>query len=526
MSADDAPVPAFGPTPLSPLRFLDRSTVVFADRTAVVDGDLVLTYRELGERCARLTGALVARGVAAGDRVAALCANSHVMIELHHGVPGAGAVLVPLNVRLAVDELVQVVEHAGARLLVATHEHADVARRVAERVGADLVVAGGADDAYAGLLAGAEPAPSRVDDESALLALNYTSGTTGTPKGAMYHHRGAYLQSLAMAYHAGLGPGSRYLWTLPMFHCDGWCFPWAVTAAGATHVCLRAIEPERIWTLLREEGITHLSAAPTVLTMIAEEPSASVLAHDVHVDTGGAPPTPTLLERLAGLRMSVTHLYGLTETFGPVAVNQWQPQWDGEPPGVRARLLARQGVANVAGTRLRVVHADGTDVPADATTSGEVVVRGDAVMVGYYRDPDATRAASLDGWFRTGDLAVVHPDGYLELVDRSKDVIISGGENISSVEVERALDAHPDVLESAVVARPDERWGEVPVAFVTLRPGRTLDADALRAHLRERIARFKVPREIHEAELPRTSTGKIRKNSLRATVARESGRNA
>ncbi|MDF1605099.1 acyl--CoA ligase family protein [Nocardioides sp. YIM 152315] len=508
---------AFTFAPLTPASFLDRSAAVFAERLAVVDGDLRLTYAELADRCARLVSALAAAGVEPGDRVAALCANSHVMLELHHGVPARGAVLVSVNIRLSHDEMRYVVEHSGARLLVATRELAEQARALADGLGIDLVV----EEEYDAWLdaAPADPVDRADVDERDLIALNYTSGTTGRPKGVMYHHRGAYLQAVAMAYHARLGPGARYLWTLPMFHCNGWCFTWAVTAAGGTHLCLRAVEAGEIWRLLREEGVTHFSGAPTVLAMIATDPAADSaagpLAQRVHVDVGGAPPSPALIGRLGPLGLDVTHLYGLTETFGPIAINEWQPEWDDLDTDERDRLRARQGIGNIVARPLRVLDADGHDVPADGETIGELAARGNDVMLGYYRDDEATAAVTRSGCFLTGDLAVRHPDGYVEIRDRRKDVIISGGENVASVEVERALDEHPAVLECAVVGAPDEKWGEVPVAFVTLREGADVDVDELRAFLRERIAGFKVPRRIELVELPKTSTGKIQKNVLR-----------
>jgi fatty-acyl-CoA synthase len=514
---------AFTFSQLTPTAFLERSARVFPDRTAVIDGKRRFTYQEFADRSRRLAGALGPRGVFPGDRVAALCQNSSAMLELHNGVPWAGAVLVPLNVRLSAEELEYILRHCGARLLVADDQLAATAAEVASAVGIPLVVAGGDADEYEQMLADAEPLARRCEDERALLALNYTSGTTGRPKGVMYHHRGAYLQSLAMAMHSGLGPSSRYLWTLPMFHCDGWCFPWAVSAAGAAHVCLPKIDPQEIWRLLRTEGITHFSAAPTVLTMIASaaEAEQGALERPVHVQTGGAPPTPTLLARMSGLNMEVTHLYGLTETYGPLAINQWHPEWDDLPPERQAELKARQGTGNVIADALRVVTEDGTDVAADGESIGEIVARGNDVMRGYYLDDDATAAATLVGtgdgaaWFRTGDLAVIHPDGYIEIRDRSKDIIISGGENISSVEVERAIDAHPAVLESAVVGEPHEKWGEVPVAYVTLRPDAEVDDGQLAAFVRSRLAGFKVPKRFLYGELPKTSTGKVQKNLLR-----------
>jgi fatty-acyl-CoA synthase len=507
---------------LTPTAFLDRAAWVFRDRVAVIDGDERFTYAEFGERAHRLAGALARLGVGPGDRVAGLCVNSHVMLEMHNGVPMTGAALVPLNIRLSVDELSYVVQHSGSKVLVATWELAEQAREVVRRTGVRLVVAGGPENQYEGMLATAQPRAVPCNDERDLLGISYTSGTTGRPKGVMYHHRGAYLQALAMAFHTRLTVDSVYLWTLPMFHCHGWCFTWGVTAAGATHLCLRSIDPSRIWQLIREEGVTHYSAAPTVLTMIANAPAANqapLPEHPVRVQTGGAPPSPTLLSRMAELRMDVTHLYGLTETYGPVAINDWDPRWNTLPTAEQAMLKARQGVGNVVADRLRVVDDGGRDVPADGETMGEIVCRGNDLMLGYYRDEAATTKVTVDGWFRTGDLAVMHPNGYVEIRDRAKDIIISGGENIASVEVERVLDAHPAVLESAVVGRPDDKWGEVPVAFVTLREGTSVSPQELIAHVRGQIAHYKAPKEILFVDLPRTSTGKIQKNVLRQRAA-------
>jgi fatty-acyl-CoA synthase len=502
---------------LTPSSFLRRSMEVFAGCPAIVDGGRVFSYAEFGARSLALTGALAAYGVQPGDRVAALCTNSHVMLELHNAVPMRGAVLVPLNIRLTAGELAYIVQHSGARLLVATDELAALAREVADRTGVRLLLAGGDEDAYESALAGAEPATVPVTDERGLLAINYTSGTTGQPKGVMYHHRGAYLQAMAMAFHAGLRSDSRYLWTLPMFHCNGWCFTWAVTAAGATHVCLRAVDPALIWRSLRADGITHFSGAPVVLRLIAEAADAAgpPLPATVRVDTGGAPPSPALLERFQRLNMSVQHLYGLTETFGPVVVNEWQRRWDAQPPHEVARLKARQGVGNVIATPVRVIDADGDDVPADGRTVGEIAVRGNDVMLGYYRAEQATADAVVDGWLLTGDLAVRHPDGYLEISDRRKDIVISGGENISSVEVERVLDSHPAVLESAVIGVPDDRWGEVPVAYVSLRPECAVTPGELALFVRGRLAGFKVPKRFVFGDIPKTSTGKLQKHVLR-----------
>jgi fatty-acyl-CoA synthase len=503
---------------LTPTDFLLRSAEVHGDRTAIVDGDRTFSYADFASRSSAMTGWLAEAGVQAGDRVAVLCTNGHVMLEAHHGIPMRGAVLVPLNIRLSVPGVTYVLEHSGARLLLATPDLAARAEAVAARLGIRVVIAG-LESEYEHGLASAEPRPVPCTDERGLLAINYTSGTTGRPKGVMVHHRGAYLQSLALTVHTGMDARSRYLWTLPMFHCNGWCLTWGVTALGATHVCLPTIDVPRIWDLLSADEVTHFSAAPTVLTMIASaRPDGPPLLRRVAVQTGGAPPTPDLLDRLDRLGLDVLHLYGLTETFGPIAVNDWKSGWDQLSPGDQARLRARQGVGNIIATPLRVVDSGGQDVPRDGSTIGEIVARGNDVMLGYYRDAEATDAATLRGWFRTGDLGVHHEDAYVEIRDRAKDVIISGGENISSVEVERAIDAHPDVAESAVVAAPDERWGEIPVAFVTLLDGAAMTTDELIAFLRRDLAGYKVPRRVHFTELPKTSTGKIEKAVLRSRL--------
>ena len=505
--------------PLTPTAFLRRSALVFADKTAVIDGEQRWTYAQLQDRCLRLAGALRAAGVQTGDRVAVLAPNSHVLLEAHYGVPLAGAVLVALNVRLTAADLTYIIEHCNAKVLVYDAAFEETAQTIAAAVQRPVtLLRAGGQDQYEKFLANATPCSVPVADERGLLSINYTSGTTGKPKGVMYHHRGAYLQALAMAMHSALHESSVYLWTLPMFHCNGWCFTWAVTAAGGTHLCLRKVEPAPIWKHLRDSGVTQLCAAPTILIMLAWHDSVAPLARTVNISTGGAPPTPALLARMAELNINMTHLYGLTETYGPAVLCEWRSDWKLWPAARQAQIKARQGVGNVVAECLRVVDALGNDVPKDGATLGEIALRGNNVMLGYYRDEAATAKAAPDGWFRTGDLAVMHADSYIEIKDRAKDIIISGGENIASVDVERTLSSHPAVLEAAVVAAPDEKWGEVPVAFVTLKPGQSIDAAALIAHARENMAHFKAPKKIVFGDLPKNATGKIQKFVLRETA--------
>jgi len=500
--------------PMTPVSFLDRSAEVYAERVAVVDGDGRYTYPQLRERCQRQAGALIDAGVEPGDRVAVLAPNSSLLLESHYGVAYAGAVLVALNIRLTVLELVTIVEHSGARVLMHSADMRDMARAIRTGVAQPLILISSGDE-YEALLDSAQPCRREITDERGLLALNYTSGTTGRPKGVMYHHRGAYLQSLAMVSHFQLDGDTRYLWTLPMFHCNGWCFTWAVTAAGGTHVCIPRVDPAEVWDAIEAEGVTHFCAAPTVLISLVNHPATTHADRHIVVAVGGAPPTSRLLEDCAACGLDITHLYGLTETFGPLAICDWQPQWNDLSVADQARRRARQGVGNLIACSIRVMGADGADVARDGETVGEIAVRGNNLMLGYFHDPEATAEAVPDGWFRTGDLAVVHPDGYLEIRDRKKDVIISGGENISSVEVEAVLTAHPQVLEAAVVAVPDPKWGERPVAWVTLREPELLTAVELQTFVRERIAGFKVPDRIYFGALPKTSTGKIQKFVLR-----------
>jgi fatty-acyl-CoA synthase len=483
----------------------------------VIEDERRFTYAELLERCLRLSGALHRLGIPEGARVAVLAPNSHVLLEAHYGVPFSGAVLVALNMRLPASELGAIIRHSGACVLIYDYELERVAHDIAALSPGELhlVRAGRTDDEYESLLRDADPWRRDVADERGLLSLNYTSGTTGKPKGVMYHHRGAYLQALAMAMETRLDCDSTFLWTLPMFHCNGWCFTWAVTAAGAAHHCLRKFEPAAVWRSLRQSQITHFNGAPTVLVMLAWHTDAAKLARTVRVATGGAPPTPALLERTAELGMEVTHLYGLTETFGPAVICEWRSEWSTLPIAEQARIKARQGVGNVISQQVRVVGPLGNDVPRDGNSLGEIALRGNNVMLGYYNDESATRSAIPDGWLRTGDLGVMHADGYVELRDRAKDIIISGGENIASIEIERVLCAHPAVIEAAVVARTDPVWGEVPIAFVALKDGGRVDEAELIAYARERLAHFKAPKRIIFGELPKNATGKIQKFVLR-----------
>ncbi|HEY6775124.1 MAG TPA: acyl--CoA ligase family protein [Thermoleophilaceae bacterium] len=507
-------------TRLTPVAFLERSAAAFPERTAVIDGERRLTWAQLRERVRRLAVALQESGVEKGDRVAFLAPNATELLEAHYGVPASGGVLVAINTRLNADEVRYIVEHSGSRLIVA---HTSLAHLV-ESVPVERVLVTGADGNYETFLerAGAGEPEDRLESEDDTISINYTSGTTGRPKGVLYTYRGAYLNALAEVIHARLDSRSVYLWTLPMFHCNGWCFTWGVTAVGATHVCLPKVEPGEVWRLIEEEGVTHLNGAPTVLVMLISDPAAHPLERPVLVTTAAAPPPPAVLERTAALGFEIHHVYGLTETYGPITICEWNPAWDGLGSEERARLNARQGLNMVTADPVRVVDRKMNDVRADGETMGEVVMRGNNVMKGYYRDERATAEAFRGGWFHSGDLGVMHPDGYVELRDRAKDIIISGGENISTIEVERALVRHPDVLEAAVVAIPDEKWGERPKGFVTLRPGASLSEAELIAFSRETLPGFKAPSEIDFCELPKTSTGKIKKFELRERVRRES----
>jgi fatty-acyl-CoA synthase len=521
-------------TTLTPLSFLERSARVWPDKVAVIYGSQRLSYSEFAAEAARTARALQASGIEPGDRVAYLMPNLPQMLIAHFAVPLAGGVLVAVNTRLTAEEVSYILRHSGAKILVADAAllpTATAAVKDADTV-SQLVVAEDAEIETTGADLANEPRlasysqflardsgaslPWSVPDELAPISINYTSGTTGLPKGVIYTHRGAYLNSFGEVIHGRHDENSVYLWTLPMFHCNGWCNPWALTAIGGTHVCLREVRGDAIWKQFREHGVTHLNAAPTVVTAILNAGQAAQLDRPVICTTAGAPPSPTTIAHMERMGFTVVHVYGLTETYGPISVCQPQPEWADLPADQRAARQARQGVNMIHAENLRVVNGAMTDVPADGNTMGEIVMRGNNVMAGYYRDPEGTAKAFRGGWFHSGDLGVMHPDGYIELRDRIKDIIISGGENISTVEVEQALMSHPCVLDAAVVGVPDEKWGERPKAYVVLRSGKSATPEDLITHVRSKIAGYKVPRDIQiTAGLPKTSTGKIQKFVLR-----------
>jgi fatty-acyl-CoA synthase len=504
---------------LNPVDFLHRAAYVYPDKVAVVHGKRRYSYRELAERSWRLANALRSAGLAKGDRVAALLFNSPTMLEAHFGVPAAGGILVAVNNRLSSAEVGYIVQHSGAKYLLLDAELAAVAEP-SGLAGVTVIRCGDTGvpgDPYEDFLAGASPArpASWLEHEEETISINYTSGTTGRPKGVQYTYRGAYLNALSEVIVAGLGNDSAYLWTLPMFHCNGWCFPWAVTAVAARHVTMRAVDPELIWELIDGEGVTHYNGAPTVQLMVLNQPRAHRLERPVTAMVAAAPPSPTLLARMSELNFRVVHVYGLTETYGPITVCPEQEGWRELPVEQRARYLARQGQAYPSADLVRVVDAEMNDVPQDAATMGEVVMRGNNVMSGYFDDEAATAKAFAGGWFHSGDLAVWYPDGNIELRDRGKDIIISGGENISSIEVEQTITAHPAVLEAAVIGVPHPYWGERPKAFVTLNEGAAATPEELIAFCRERLAHYKCPDSIEFGALPKTSTGKTQKFVLR-----------
>src|SRR5262245_22932891 len=506
-------------TELTPVSFLRRSAYVLPDKIAVVHGERRYTYRQLEERANRLASGLRAAGLRKLERIAIISPNTPAMLEAHFGVPAAGLVLVPINIRLNSDEITYILQHSGARVLLVDQEFEGTVKPL-DLNGLRVIRVddtGAAGDPYEDFLAAASPEPGEpwLEDEFETISINYTSGTTGRPKGVMIHHRGAYLNAIGETIETGMTFDARYLWTLPMFHCNGWCYTWGVTALGGTHICLRRVEPSRVWDLIDRESVTHYCGAPTVQIGIVNDPKAHRLARPVTVTVAGAPPSPTLLGRMKELGLRPVHVYGLTETYGPHTVCTWNAEWDGLPADEQARRAARQGQGYVIADLVRVVDGEMKDVAMDGDTLGEVVMRGNNVMKGYFEQPEATTEAFRGGWFHSGDIAVWHPDGYIGLRDRKKDRLISGGENISTIEVEQCVARHPAVMECAVVAVPDEKWGERPKAFVTLKPGQTATEQQIIDFCRQYIAHFKCPAAVEFGDLPKTATGKVQKFVLR-----------
>ena len=517
--------------PLSPVSFLRRAAAIRPQQLAIVHGKRRYTYAQFWQRSQQLGAALAKRGVGAGDCVAIMAGNTPEMLEAHNGVPLIGAVLNSLNIRLDATTLAFILEHGEAKVLITDREFSPVIKNALEKINRPLLVID-IDDVLAvdGELLGetdyeafiaeafAVDAPERVTDEWQAISLLYTSGTTGNPKGCVYHHRGAYLNAIGNMTTMGLNHQSRYLWTLPMFHCDGWTFTWAVTAAMGTHVCLRKVDPALIFQLIEQEDVTHMCGAPIVLNMLAHAPKdiQRRATKNIELATGGAAPPSSVIESMEDIGFNVTHLYGLTETYGPATVCIPQDDWPALELQQRSARMARQGVHYITLEGASIIDADTMQsVPADGTTIGELMIRGNTVMKGYLKNPSATDDAFSGGWFHTGDLGVQHPDGYVEIKDRAKDIIISGGENVSTLEVEEVLYRHPAILEAAVVARPDETWGETPCAFVTLhKTGGASEQDII-DYCRGHLAKFKVPRHVVFGPLPKTSTGKIQKFALR-----------
>ncbi|AOZ69171.1 acyl-CoA synthetase [Rhodobacter xanthinilyticus] len=517
---------------LTPVSFLERSARVFPNRLAVVYNETRRSWGETYARCRQMAGALAARGYGPGDTISIMATNIPEMFEAHFAVPMTGAVLNAINTRLDAEAVAFILSHAETKVIFVDPEFAEIVDRAVHIAGRrNLLVVNITDPSfgparkigaldYEALLAEGTPnfAWRRPESEWDAITLNYTSGTTGNPKGVIYHHRGAHLNAMTNIVAWNMGDRPVYLWTLPMFHCNGWCFPWTIAAAAGVAVCLRAVRDEAIFRAMKAEGVTHFCGASVVLAMLVHAPAEMKegLAPGIKVLTGGAPPPAVIIEKMEALGFDVTHGYGLTETYGPAVTCAWHEEWDALPLPERARLKARQGVRNHAMEDLMVAHPDTMEpVPADGQTMGEIFMRGNNVMKGYLKNPSATDEAFRGGWFASGDLGVMHPDGYIELKDRSKDIIISGGENISSIEVEDVLYKHPEVMEAAVVARPHERWGETPCAFVTLRKGSTIGEAELIAHCRQNMAHFKAPKTVVFGDLPKTSTGKVQKFLLR-----------
>ncbi len=520
---------------LTPVSFLERSAHVYPDKLAVIDEDLVLTYRHLYRRCCSMASALTKIGIQSGDTVSVLCFNTHELLESHYSIPMVGAVLNAVNTRVDAPTLAFILQHGESKVLLYDTEFEPLVRQaMAILESPPLLVAivreGGALQAAEVLLHENMVAAgdsdfrwNKVDDEWDAITLNYTSGTTGNPKGAVYHHRGAYLAAMSNAMAFNMSAGAVYLWTLPMFHCNGWCYTWAVTAVGGTHVCLRKVQAPAVLDRIRKHGVTHMCGAPVVLNMLLNDfhNSGQTLQQPVQFGLGGAAPPSPVISRARQVGFNITHLYGLTESYGPSALCVWHDEWNELPADELARKMARQGVGLLAIDELSVARLDdGSPAPADGQTLGELLIRGNTLMKGYLKNEAGTQEAFKDGWFHTGDIAVMHPDGYVEIKDRAKDIIISGGENISSQEIEEVLYSHPRVFEAAVVALADEKWGEVPCAFVALKDeAQPNDEMEFIAFCKARMASFKAPKRIVFGELPKTSTGKIRKNILRDTLA-------
>jgi fatty-acyl-CoA synthase len=518
-------------TPLTPLEFARRSRKLYGDREGVVDGDLRLTYEQFFDRCDRWSAALQAIGVKKGDRVAYIAPNVHEQLESFYAVPQIGAVLVPINYRLTADDFVYIASHSGAKVLCVYPDYLDAIDGVRDQLRGvqhfvSLGSAGGRKGwiEYEPTLASAKSNFKRPDiAESDLLTINYTSGTTAKPKGVMITHRNAWANAVGTLVHFHITVGDRYLWTLPMFHANGWTFVWIITAVGGTHICLPKVEPARVFDLVRSEQVGWMCAAPTILIALANAPAGvrGEVPKGVQVITAGAAPAAATIERMEGdLGWEVTQVYGLTETAPFITICEPRPEHKKLGATELGMVKALTGVELITSGELRVVDGDGKDVPADAASLGEIVARGNVIMQGYYNDPEATKKVMGDGWFHTGDAAVMHPDGYVEIRDRIKDVIISGGENISSLEVEGVLLRHPSVQEAAIVGLPHEKWGEAPHAYVVLKAGATATEGALIAYTRERLAHFKAPHSVtFVQELPKTATGKIQKYVLRKGAA-------
>jgi len=523
--------------PLTPLTYLERAAATYPDHVAIIHGDMRVSYRDFWRRSRKLASALATHGVGKGDTVSVMLSNTPAMLEAHFGVPMTKAVLHSLNTRLDPAIIAFQLDHAESRVLIVDREFSSVVKQALEKTTARPLIIDyddpcypddapypkgeriGTEDYEAFLQRGAEDfAWSMPDDEWDAISLNYTSGTTGNPKGVVYHHRGAALMAYTNTIHAGMAKHCVYLWTLPMFHCNGWCFPWTLAVQAGTHVCLRWVRAKPMYDAIADHCVTHLCGAPIVMATLINAPATDKRAfpQQVTFNTAAAPPPETVLAGMGDAGFAVTHLYGLTETYGPAVVNEWHGDWDALDKGARTSKKARQGVRYASLEGLTVMDpATMEATPADGETIGEVMFRGNIVMKGYLKNRPATDEAFAGGWFHSGDLGVMHPDGYIQLKDRSKDIIISGGENISSIEVEDALYKHPAVAFCGVVARPDEKWGETPIAFVELKPGREATEADLLEHCRGLLARFKVPKAVRFTEIPKTSTGKIQKFVLR-----------